>query len=320
MPQRDRSIKQIHIHWAIALLLFAGLTTSPLSAAHADMGPKPSMEFEFEFQTESPLTIVDGVQYECEDATCADAGVLEEMGPQGFSCVADSCSSMAYGYAPYHQLEITFSDGITRRSQIFEYDAFNMRYRVIVREDDLRVERISGRHNPMGWFFLGVIVAGIVGLGLFLTNLVLLVILILRAGEDRATWQDARGVYIGLWATMIPFIIFGGFFSWAIPLTVCIEACLGLLYAVIRQRHRFQTLSLISMVNLITLPLLWVTIQYFFGAAHWAVMLLAETLVWLIEALLLWATQRKSLHFSEALLLSFALNTTSLLIGLLLPL
>ena len=74
------------------------------------------------------------------------------------------------------------------------------------------------------------------------------------------------------------------------------------------------------MVNLITLPLLWVTIQFFFGAAHWAVMLFAEVLVWLIEAGLLWALQRKSLRFSEALLLSFGLNLASTFIGFLLPL
>jgi len=315
-----RSKRQINIHWTMGLILFIALCAQPMASAHADMGPKPSMEFEFEYQTQTPLTIVRGLQYECEKSTCADAEILEGFGPQGFTCDADSCSSMAYGFASYHQLEITFSDGKTRRSQVFESDAFNMRYRVIVGENTLVVDKISGRANPMGWFFLGVIAAGIVGLGLFLANLVLMVVLILRAGEDHATWQDSRGVYIGLWATMLPFMIFGGFFSWAVPLTVFIEAGLGLLYAGIRKRPRFQTLSLISMVNLITLPLLWVTIQYFYGAAHWAVMLAAEILVWLIEALLLWALQRRSLRFSEALILSFGLNLTTTLIGLLLPL
>ena len=107
----------------------------------ADTGPKPSMEFAFNQEpTGEQATIVSGILYECDQPDCSDAAALEELGPQGLYCEVESCRALAYGFAPYHQLEIEFSDGVTRESNIFETAGFDSKYKVTVRPDDLLVE------------------------------------------------------------------------------------------------------------------------------------------------------------------------------------
>jgi len=124
------------------LLLACLLALLPAQVAHADVGPKPSMKFAFEFEGE-PVPIVSGQLIECEDAACVSGAPLEELGPQGFSCTEDSCSSIAYGYADYFKLVIEFSDR-TRESNVFEKTAFAARYEVTVTEDALEVRETSG--------------------------------------------------------------------------------------------------------------------------------------------------------------------------------
>ena len=120
------------------LLLLLSLPTEP---AFADTGPKPTMEFEFDQASlVEPVTIVSGVLYECQESDCSDAQPLEEVGPQGFSCSQDSCDAMAYGFAPYHRIEIEFSDGKTRQSNIFQTAGFASVYSVTVNPNNLLVE------------------------------------------------------------------------------------------------------------------------------------------------------------------------------------
>ena len=120
----------------------------PVRLVFADTGPKPTMEFVFiQELTGEPLRIVSGILYECDQPDCSDAAPLEEVGPQGLYCEPQSCRAVGYGFAPYHRLEIEFSDGITRQSNIFETAGFDSKYTVTVRADDLLVE---------GQFSLGV--------------------------------------------------------------------------------------------------------------------------------------------------------------------
>lgn len=108
----------------------------------ADTGPKPTMDFEFEQElTGEQLTVVSWILYECALANCGDASPLEQVGPQGFYCQVDRCSAMAYGFAPYHRIEIEFSDGQTRQSNVFETAGFDAQYTVTVRADDLSAGR-----------------------------------------------------------------------------------------------------------------------------------------------------------------------------------
>lgn len=117
----------------------------PARVVSADTGPKPGMEFEFKQElTGGQVTIISGILYECDQPDCSDASPLEELGPQRFYCEVESCRALAYGFAPYHRIEIEFSDGKTRRSNIFETAGFNSKYTVTVRPDDLLVEAQFG--------------------------------------------------------------------------------------------------------------------------------------------------------------------------------
>ena len=113
----------------------------PYHSAAADMGPKPSMEFTFEQEVAGePLTILAGELYECDLPDCSDAHPLENVAVQGFDCYNDgSCEAVSYGFSQYHYLELEFSDGVTRRSNIFETSTFNGKYAVTIRENDLLV-------------------------------------------------------------------------------------------------------------------------------------------------------------------------------------
>lgn len=159
------------------LLLFLLLAFLPARAVFADTGPKPSMDFQFrqEMTGAPPLTITSGILFECNQPDCSDALPLEELGPQRFACEVNSCRALAYGFAPYHQIELEFSDGRTRQSNIFETAGFESKYMVTIRPDDLLVE---ARFSPGVFSRTGIVLVaclcamlgvGIVGvLGFFL--------------------------------------------------------------------------------------------------------------------------------------------------------
>jgi hypothetical protein len=123
----------------LILLLLVQLLL-PARGVLADTGPKPTMEFDFKHEPDVELQIISGVLYECDQPDCSDAAPLEQLGPQGFYCDTVGCRATAYGFAPYHILEVEFSDEVTRRSNIFDTAGFDSRYTVTVRPDDLLVE------------------------------------------------------------------------------------------------------------------------------------------------------------------------------------
>jgi hypothetical protein len=291
----------------------------PTNHVDADIGPKPSMDFEFEYETGQTLEIVNGVLYECNQADCSDAEPLEELGPQGFSCTTVSCSSMAYLYSDFHRLVIRFSDGKERQSNIFQSDSFDAIFRVVVQENDLVVEKIQGGSNPFGWTLFGLFLGGIFAILLGLILLILLVITILRAGELKADFKSSRWVFISLWFVMAILLIIASFFSPAILITVIIEAILGLLYAVIRNRSKLTTITMVILANMITILPFWAVASFMSGDYHVLFIIIAELLIWFVESVILYLTQRKTIRFWEAVLLSLILNGISTLIGLFLP-
>ena len=156
----------------------------PAQTVLADTGPKPRMDFQFrqEMTGEPPVTIVSGVLYECDQTDCSDAAPIEEVGPQGFRCEVISCSALAYGFAPYHRIEVEFSDGKTRQSNVFETAGFESNYTVTIRPDDLFVEA----HFTLGGFprtalILTACFCAVVGVGLVLG---LIVVLLRRAKKN----------------------------------------------------------------------------------------------------------------------------------------
>ncbi|HLO17652.1 MAG TPA: hypothetical protein VK206_22670 [Anaerolineales bacterium] len=121
----------------------------PVQIVLADTGPKPTMDFQFQQEVATePVTITSGTLYECEQSDCSDASPLKELGPQRFACNALGCSALAYGFSRYHKLEIQFSDGKTRQSNIFQTAGFASKYTVTVRPNDLLVEA----HFSLGVF------------------------------------------------------------------------------------------------------------------------------------------------------------------------
>ncbi|MGC1374862.1 MAG: hypothetical protein WA821_01480, partial [Anaerolineales bacterium] len=125
----------------LAVLVLSLLAVQPVAA---DTGPKPTMDFTFTQVGAGPqLTITGGTQFECEQADCSDAQPFKKLGPQHFWCDAAACHSIGYVYSPYHRLEIDFSDGKTRLSNIFQTAGFNAEYNVTIRPDDLLVEAAS---------------------------------------------------------------------------------------------------------------------------------------------------------------------------------
>ncbi len=128
----------------IAFIFVALLTLLiPQGTVHADMGPKPEMEFTFLNEDGNPdiFNIASGTLYECSLADYSDAMPLEEMGPQRFECDATSCYAMAYGFSDFFQLEVTFTDGTTRKSSIFEKKQFSANYLVTLQgENSLSVK------------------------------------------------------------------------------------------------------------------------------------------------------------------------------------
>lgn len=102
----------------------------------ADLGPKPTMKFKFVSDNEFKIT--EGQQIECEDSECKNSNPLTEAGPQGFSCETNSCSSMAYGYSPYHKLSLKIN-GKKMESNIFETKGSNPTYTVYISGDSLSV-------------------------------------------------------------------------------------------------------------------------------------------------------------------------------------
>lgn len=117
-------------------IFMLGLLMVP-AVALADLGPKPGMSFKIVYQTSARPKIVSGEQLECQDDQCVDAKSLATVGPQGFYCYQNKCSSLAYGYADYHKLRIKFDDNITRESNVFKTNGFDSRYTVNVQKTDL---------------------------------------------------------------------------------------------------------------------------------------------------------------------------------------
>jgi hypothetical protein len=74
---------------------------------------------------------------------------------------------MAYGFRPYHRLEIQFSDGQTRQGNVFETAGFDSRYTVTIRPDDLLVEaQLSLGSFPRTGTMLVACLCGLTGIGL----------------------------------------------------------------------------------------------------------------------------------------------------------
>ncbi len=169
----------------LRLCAYFALMILVLTTFNADIGPKPSANFTLTYETSTTLDIVEYALMQCEDAACATSYPLEDLGPQGIDCTQFACTSFAYGYADTMQLVITFSDGVTRRSNLFGKENFNADYNVTVRATDLLVEEVGGSASPYETLAttVYVIIGSVCCLGLAVV--VLIIFLIVRKRRAR---------------------------------------------------------------------------------------------------------------------------------------
>ncbi len=52
-----------------SFFVIIGLLISPLFVS-ADIGPKPTMKFNLQFDLQNKTTLISGTQYQCEDKNC----------------------------------------------------------------------------------------------------------------------------------------------------------------------------------------------------------------------------------------------------------
>lgn len=104
-----------------------------------------------------------------------------------------------------------------------------------------------------------------------------------------------------------------------LTITILTEGVICLLYSVWRKKPVQPILFTSLLGNIITQSLLWAALTLFFH--HYiATLLIAEILIWLIEAVFLYYLQLNQLSIRESAFLSLIMNLSSFGIGLWLPL
>jgi hypothetical protein len=296
----------------------------PSQSVQADTGPKSSSQFIFTSRIKPEPTILSGQLLECKDEACAESEPLRQMGPQHFECQVNACNSIAYGTSPYYRLEIEFSDGVTRRSNIFTKRAYFANYLVSVLPDSLEVEEKSvGPNVPffgMGAPTLYGLLATLIFPGMEIILPIVLLALAVRTGRGEASPASYNNRLKAAWLLAIPATLAGVKWTQGLIITLVVELLLGAGYALWKKRSVSIILTVILLLNLITQPVLWISISGFSGFNPAGLILFAEGVVWLVEAGVLYLSQRSSMRFQEAVWVSLALNSASFVIGGLLPL
>jgi len=306
------------------ILLSLCIAAIPPKNVRADAGPHPSMQFIFTSRVIPAPAILSGRLIECQDEACVQAGSLPELGPQRFECQVSACSSSAYSYAPYHRLQIIFSDGVTRQSNTFTKRAFAANYLVTIQQGSLEVEeKAVGPDIPFfnaGGPTLFDLLATLAFPVLEIILSIVLVTLAIRTGRAGATLGSYYSWVEGSWLLAIPALLVGIKWTRGLVITLVVELLVGTGYVLWKKRSASVILTVILLLNLITQPFLWITISGFSGMNPIFLTLIAEVVVWLVEAGGLYLSQRTSMRFREALWVSFTLNTASFVVGSLLPL
>lgn len=295
--------------FAVLCITLIWILNPLVKPARADMGPKPTMLFQFTPVAGQPnLLVTDGVLLECGDSACLTSHPLEDFGPQGFSCFGTTCHAAAYEFAEYHRLVLTFSDGVTRESNIFTKKSFEATYIVTIGKTDLIVEEGRGHLNP-NILFIGLMILNILLLaGAFFT-----LTFLVRKGMQSRGWVIAALIISGALG------ISGSAISLTLPATLIIELLLAGFYALKRKASQLSTLTLVCLANVITQFAFWIVLNTY--AAHNELLLTfgLEIIIWGIEALVFYLPQRDNIKFKEAALLSLVLNLASFGMGLFLP-
>jgi len=301
------------------------------------------MYFEFVFQPGSDLTIVSTVLQQCELPDCQDAMTADPPPVWELSCTEDHCTSMASSYLQYFRLRVAFSDGVSRESNVFTKENFNASYRVQVRDADLLVdekpkptreptrtpdlpeeeEKVPEHDGPsLGGMFasLGLVtlffgcLSGIPFIGL----LIILGMLVERAGRDKMNFSDSRILILISWFLSLILLAEGAILI-SVLVVVVIEVILVILYAVIRQKDKIVLATSALIGNTFTALAFWFVFFAMERGYPVYAITMAAIFTWLVEALIYFLLNRRKMPIGEVLVLSLVLNGFTFLIGLVLP-
>jgi hypothetical protein len=263
----------------LLLLLLLGVP------ARADLGPKPTEDFRIVgaggLSLREPASLL-----LCEQPDCSDAKPLGQVGPQHFSCGADSCGAQAYGFSPFQRLSLTFSDGKVSESGVFqESRALEAVYEVSLEGEGLSVREVTPASAGAKREALTPPTAP-VG----------------TAEPEDPFWGVLRGTRLQ-------------HFPAAAAATLVVELLLAALYVLVRKslerRLKFRLLLSVLGANVLSLPVLWFILPLVVRSIF-----LQELCVWLFEAGFLYALNREALSLRAAAGLALALNLASALCDL----
>lgn len=320
-------LKANQFHRVVVLLILSLLIIHPWQHARADIGDKPTLNFVFIFEGDTPLTITEGVLYACSDSACTDRQPLRELGPQRFTCTESSCSATTYGHPDFMQLEITFSDGFTRQSDVFTTSGFHVRFSVAVGVSSLTIveESTSGPSAsdvlPAASFIADstLILTGLIVIA-FVVLIILLIVSIMRSRKGIFTFDQSRWIFILAWITAAPLIILGGITSLNIPLTILIEGVIAYFYARFKRLSSIRLITLSLLLNILTLTgLLFILAVIFAGWEYLPVLIITEIIIWGVEATLFKLALRHELSWAQSFGFSALLNLPTFIFGLFLP-
>lgn len=305
-----------------ALILFIILSALliPVSPARADVGPKPSMDFEFVYEGMPPQEIISGTLLECEDAACQVPKPLEELGPQRFTCDQNACHSMAYSYAPYHKLQIEFSDGVTPESGVFQKRTFNASYTVTVSPEGMTAKEGWGvPESLMLGLYVGIILAPVLLPVAGVAFAVLLLLYIMRGARGRVNFGESRWLFIATWIVAVVFLLAGTLFYVSLPILVAVEALVAVIGAQLLKASKLSVFTVTLLANLVSIPLALLVENFLLrgslplpAAGLWAG-------AWILEGLFLFLAQRRELGLARAFGLALVMNLAGLAAAALLP-
>ena len=115
-------------------------------------------------------------------------------------------------------------------------------------------------------------------------------------------------------------LLVGDGFPLALLATILVEGVIVLAYAAARGLRIRRWLTSVTLINLLTQPVLW-CVMWLLPAdiPYFPALAIGESLVWLVEAILLDLLAGGRLRFRNAAIVSLILNGVSVGIGLLLP-
>lgn len=322
------------IYLLIGIVLIMGFL--PQRNVSADMGPKPTMNFEFGLEAIEPDEILSIKLLECDSSpACENEYLFEEKFPsdarQYFgSCDLQGCSFSYYDFDEYHRLAVQFSNGVVLKSNVFKNSYFDSRYKVMIQRDSLYVEELRGNNWQIVQTIFGVIYELVVyeGLAIPIIGVILVVLTVIVAytvfQKDGVKKFLIRLVNVFLWTLMVSLSIMGLILSWkTFVLTLLIECILAISYLKFLNLPVRRLLYGVCVANIFTQPafvfLLTQTNMRQFHMKNYLFVAIFEIAICLIEATIIYFVQGKQFTFKLVLLIALLLNAASFGIGLLLP-